>query len=467
MTTLRTNGITIYEYDSLVSSGLPIEAEGLHAVPARVFNWLEELCLRNSENGDAAWIRLVQRRGRRALQLTNYVGVIRCPDNFQLEVLPKVGKAIGGGAKDAQQLLMEMLRCLRGFRHIQTESARLKSVRMPLLEVFIAEFLAAVDRVVKRGLRSDYAIRQGSLFALRGKLMMATHLRENLHRADRFYTEHDEYSIDRPENRLIHAALRRALEYSVSRENQQLALELCFTFAEVPISTQVRVDFQRVRVDRGMTHYGDSLAWARLLLDEDSPLTGSGRNRAPSLLFPMEAVFEAYVAKHLPAQLMPNLQLSTQARSHHLVRHIDQDWFLLKPDLVIRNKEQNICVLDTKWKLLDRNKGTGADKYELSQADFYQLQAYGQSYLDGVGDVVLIYPKTDNFSEPLPVFAFPKTEGLRLWVVPFCLKTRQLLLPPDAPFSTAFQAASPTTGIFSSVAFAAHVIPAETAQTAS
>lgn len=105
--------------------------------------------------------------------------------------------------------------------------------------------------------------------------------------------------------------------------------------------------------------------------------------------------------------------------------------------------------------------------YYRSQADFYQLQAYGQSYLDGVGDVVLIYPKTDNFSDPLPVFAFPKTEGLRLWVVPFCLKTRQLLLPPDAPFAMAFQPRNPATGFSSSVGFAVQAIPAETVQAAS
>jgi 5-methylcytosine-specific restriction enzyme subunit McrC len=216
-----------------------------------------------------------------------------------------------------------------------------------------------------------------------------------------------------------------------------------------------------------MTHYGDSLAWARLLLDEDSPLTGSGRNRAPSLLFPMEAVFEAYVAKHLPAQLTPHLYLSTQARSHHLVRHLDQDWFLLKPDLVIRSKDKNLCVLDTKWKLLDQRLGSGAEKYGLSQADFYQLQAYGQNYLDGVGDVVLIYPKTDNFSDPLPVFAFPKSVGLRLWVLPFCLMSRKLILPPEAPFATAFQTVSSAAASASVVGFADQTIPEETAPAAS
>ncbi|MFY9812115.1 5-methylcytosine restriction system specificity protein McrC [Aquabacterium sp.] len=74
-------------------------------------------------------------------------------------------------------------------------------------------------------------------------------------------------------------------------------------------------------------------------------------------------------------------------------------------------------------------EGERNGKYGLSQSDFYQLQAYGLSYLEGVGDVVLIYPRTDAFADPLHVFDFPKTSGMRLWVLPFCLKERCLRLP--------------------------------------
>lgn len=95
-------------------------------------------------------------------------------------------------------------------------------------------------------------------------------------------------------------------------------------------------------------------------------------------------------------------------------------------------------MLDTKWKLLDGSKANGKDKYGLSQSDFYQLQAYGQSYLDGEGDVVLIYPKTATFSQPLPMFEFPKTVGLRLWVLPFCLKSCLLVMPERASIQSVF-----------------------------
>jgi 5-methylcytosine-specific restriction enzyme subunit McrC len=433
------NGVTIYEFDALTSARLDASgAEGLHRIPDKVYGWLEGQSLRSAEAGEAPWLRLTQRRGRRVVRVTSFVGVIRAPDGFQIEVLPKVGKAIGGGASEARQLLIEMLCCLQGFRHIQTDSAKISAARMPLLEVFIAEFLRAVENIVKRGLRSDYSSRQDNLFALRGKLLMAPHLRQNLYRADRFFTDHDEFSTDRPENRLLRAALQRVLTLASSQGNQQLARELQFVFADVPESAQPRIDFQRVRRDRGMGYYADALAWARLILDDESPLTGTGAHRAPSLLFPMEAVFEAFVAKHLATQLRHPLVLRTQARSHHLVRHRGQPWFQLKPDLIIHRESLDLVVLDTKWKLIDESGKNASEKYGLAQGDFYQLHAYGQSYLSGNGDAVLIYPMTESFRSPLPVFEFSSADSFRLWVLPFCLKTRQLSVPLGDQFASMF-----------------------------
>lgn len=432
------NGITIYEFDALVSAASKApESEGLRCVPEKVFSWLTDQCLEASGARKTAWLRLTQRRRHLVVQVTSFVGVIRTPDGFQIEVLPKIGKVMNGGVAEARQLLIEMLCCLQIFRHIQTDKAKISAARMPLLEVFIAEFLRTVEHIVKRGLRSDYSSRQDNLFALRGKLLMAPHLRQNLYRADRFFTEHDEFSTDRPENRLLHSALRRVLILSASQANQQLARELQFVFAEVPVSTQPRIDFQQMRLDRGMGYYADALAWARIVLNEESPLTGSGGHQAPSLLFPMEAVFEAFVAKHLGRQLARPLVLKTQARTHHLVRHREQSWFQMKPDLLIHAADRDTLVLDTKWKLVDSKKANGTDKYGLSQSDFYQLQAYGQSYLDGHGDVVLIYPKTTSFDGPLRVFDFPKSQGLRLWVIPFCLTSKRALLPAEDAFPRA------------------------------
>lgn len=399
------------------------------AVPAKTYQWLEEQCLKDSAASRPRWARLARAgAGRRAVQVTNYVGVIRTPDGHQIEVLPKIGRDALGSEQGSRKLLIDMLRCLREFRHMRTESAHLKATRMPLLEVFISEFLAAVTHVVKRGLRGDYSLRQDNLFALRGKLNIATHLRKNLTRADRFFTEHDEFTPDRPENRLIRAALDQVLNTTITPENQRLGRELQFAFAEIPASSQPALDFQRSRADRGMAHYEDALSWTRLILSGFSPLTGSGDEKALSLLFPMESVFEAFVAKHLTKQIQDGFGLKQQANNRYLVRHREQGWFQLRPDLLILERSSNSAkiALDTKWKILDETLGNRKDKYCLSQSDFYQLHAYGTHYLHENGTLILVYPRTDRFQQPLGEFRFEGSDR-KLWVLPFCLSKRRLV----------------------------------------
>lgn len=432
-------GIQIYEFGYIGSDGdnSPKE-DAVSKVPENVFNWLREKCFLTAIDGEKAWLRWTQRGGNSVIQVTSFVGVICTPDGYQIEVLPKVGKAIADGVIQTRKLLINMLSCMHDFRHIQINYTNLSAAKMPLLEVFISEFLRSVECVVKRGLRSNYREQQDNLFAMRGKLLVSAHLRQNLARADRFFTQHDEFTTNRPENRLIRAALKRVLLLTGTQVNHKFARDLDLIFSEVPTSTQVLIDFQQVRLDRGMNYYSDALAWARLILNDQSPLSSSGNHNSPSLLFPMEAVFEAYVAKHLPNQLTSPHSLKTQARSHHLVTHCEQDWFQLKPDLLIKELGRDRLVLDTKWKLIDAKKSNAKDKYGLSQGDFYQLLAYGSNYLDSTGELILIYPRTDDFCEPLPEFIFSKNNELRLWVLPFCLKEKRLKLPTSNQLSKYF-----------------------------
>ena len=426
--------LTIFEHDKVIVE--PSEATEIPSVPTRVFAWLMSQALISKE-GEPTWIKLSQLKGQHAIQVSNYVGVLRSPCGFQIEVLPKTGK--NSSKEAARSILIEMLKCLGSFRHIQTSNADLDVQRMPLLEVFIKLFLTTVGTLVKRGLRSDYQTRQENLYALRGRLLIRPHISQNLFRRDRFFTEHDEFSQDRAENRLIHTALRYVLSMCRSPENQRISRELEFVFSDVPVSADINLDIQRIRLDRGMGYYEPSLAWAKLILQGLSPVSGLGQHRAPSLLFPMEALFEAYVEKHIKRQLRDDFVLKAQASSHHFVTHDQQKWFRLKPDLLIKDKLSNRMVLDTKWKLLDASKKNGREKYQLSQADFYQLYAYGHHYLDGSGDIFLIFPKTDLFSEPLPVFEFPKSNGMKLWAIPFCLDKAKLLLPKSSSIFQVFR----------------------------
>ena len=138
----------------------------------------------------------------------------------------------------------------------------------------------------------------------------------------------------------------------------------------------------------------------------------------------MEKIFERYVEACLRKTLPRDATIKTQASSQYLCGHDSQEWFQLKPDFLIKRGEQT-WVLDAKWKLLDQALGGTKDKYGLSQSDFYQLFAYGHRYLPAKGQMLLIYPMTQRFQHPLPVFTY--SQQLHLRVVPFDLQNDRLV----------------------------------------
>jgi 5-methylcytosine-specific restriction enzyme subunit McrC len=414
--------LTVFEYDRLIPGDEPLDGYG--AIPLAAFDELRTRIVEELDE-ERRWLRPAKGpKGIPAIQVCGYVGVLRTRDGTQIEVLPKIGRHQNDQA-EARAILLRMLRTLRGFRWYETAPANLAQARLPLFEVFIQQFLLATREVVRRGLRSDYVSRQDNLFALRGRLLVGQNLAQNLVRPDRFFAQYDEFTPDRPENRLIHTALLRVIRQSRSPANQRLGRELGFVFAEIPESTDIAADLKNKRIDRGMHHYEPALAWAELILRGYSPLTGSGKTAAPSLMFPMAEVFEAYVAQQLTRQLRPGLILTRQARKQYLVTHRQARWMQLKPDLLITDPAHGgsaKMLLDTKWKLLDQDDTDSQKKYGLSQGDFYQLYTYGHFYLPDGGDLVLIYPQTPRFQTPLEPFLFNVPEGrLRVWALPFRL----------------------------------------------
>jgi 5-methylcytosine-specific restriction enzyme subunit McrC len=157
------------------------------------------------------------------------------------------------------------------FRHIQTQQATLQAQRMPLLEIFISQFLHSVSQLLKQGLRSDYVSEQGNLPFMKGKLMLSAQLRHNAVSRHKFCVDYDDYMPDCAANRLLHSALDKLLSLKLSSENQRWLYELRFAFDGIPLSRDIESDINSLRIERGMAHYSEPMAWAQLILRGMSP----------------------------------------------------------------------------------------------------------------------------------------------------------------------------------------------------
>lgn len=417
--------------------GLSDSASGINyaQIDPITWDWLKALCL-SRVKGQKEFLRLISRHGQECLQVRNYVGVLESPAGTQIEILPKITETESQSISKTRSLLWKMLATVHDISWIESEEAHLQTTNRPIFEVLIQKFLQEVNALVKRGIRNDYVRIKETQQFLRGRLNVSKQLRQSPAQQHKFNIEYDKYISDRAENRLLRLALEKALRWSKSSQNQRLARELLFLFDAIPSSPNVRQDFSEWRDSREMIYYQPSKPWCQLILNEQSPFFSSGSWQGVSLLFPMEQLFEKYVGKKLSPQLARRYRLSKQARGQHLVTHSGQNWFALKPDFLIRENGNAKYVLDTKWKRIDSNLSNGKDKYNISQSDIYQLFAYGEKYLEGSGEVFLIYPSHSLFSEPLPPFDF--SNDLRLWVVPFDLDSDQLKLHEHCQIQDAF-----------------------------
>lgn len=378
------------------------------------------LC-RLSEDFSRTGARLAQLNGRRQLRLDNYVGVVRTPCGTTIEVLPKIH-----GASDSISASRELLRKLIGAALSlpvrEVGEASLQSFEAPLSEWVIRQFLGHLELLVKRGVRFDYLTVEEELPYLRGRLNLDAQLRQPPGRAHRFQVRHDDYLADCPENRLLRKALDRCRRSTSDPENWRLAQELTFRLAEVTASTDQAADFLSWRDGRLMGHYRAVKPWCKLVLTREQPLAVFGATEGLSLLFPMQRLFEGYVAAWFRRRVAAGTTVRTPAASESLCTHDGNPMFQLEPDIYV-TRESERWILDTKWKALESTDR--ANKYHLSQTDLYQMFAYGHCYLGGAGAMALIFPRHEGFREPLAPFDFGG--GLVLHVLPFDLERDELI----------------------------------------
>lgn len=255
-------------------------------------------------------------------------------------------------------------------------------------------FLDEVFSIVKHGLKCNYECIQDNLNVFKGKMLFSKQLKYNVVHKEKFFVEYDEFNTNRAENRLLKSTLLYLYKKTTSNKNKNDIRTLLNSFVDVNESINYDDDFSKCTADRNMKGYATALLWSKVFLQGKSFTSFSGSNVAFALLFPMETLFENYVASLMRKQLQgTDYSFSAQDKGYHLFDNPKK--FMLRPDIVIKNKIiKTVFVMDTKWKLLSLSKANAG----ISQADMYQMYAYQKKY--NAKNITLLYPKTaENIDE--------------------------------------------------------------------
>ncbi len=325
--------------------------------------------------------------GEIALVPKNYVGVVAFGDGEYLEILPKITDLDDPASiARVKEVFLKMLLTVLELDPEETGMTELDNWRNSPYEFFIRMFLSEVGSIVRKGIRSGYSDTEGNEPFVKGRILFAEDIRYNCSHRERTYQSFQVFDTDRAENRLIRATLRYLRTVSSEYGNRREIRRLLPYFDGCSEIEGVDMELRRCVSDRNMKHYGKAIKWCDIFLHNQTFSTFSGSDVAYTFLFPMEKVFESYVAKTLEANLV-DFDVSVQNREKTLfdtglVRQV-------RPDIVLKHNSKTI-VLDTKWKTIGSNENITDD-------DLRQMKEYSKDF---GGPAVLLYPKV-TFDEEI------------------------------------------------------------------
>ena len=180
------------------------------ALPIKQFEEIKSFVLNNGDEQENSVVQFLvpeYKKGKgEILKAKNYVGVLQTKSGTTIEILPKI-HGLDSNVKETKKIFFKMLRTLKDSPFKVSSFAHLGLSKMPLLDLFINMFLTELDSLVKQGLRKAYIPVSENVFTLKGKINFNQNISQNLVHKERFFVEHDEYSANRPENKLIKATL--------------------------------------------------------------------------------------------------------------------------------------------------------------------------------------------------------------------------------------------------------------------
>lgn len=349
------------------------------------------------------------------------VGVIAGP-GCSLEILPKVDPAgTDETAATVRGRLVHMLDVALGLGLSVGEATTMAHRAASLLDLFIALFADRLLAEVRRGLPRQYLEHEDDLRALRGRLDVVRQFTVHAVRPDRLACRFDALDADTLLMRVIKACVLLLARHGRVMETQRKLAELRFLLAKVADVPPASLPWSAVRIDRTSRRWQSLLQLARMLLGARWQQTHADARQPEgiTLLFPMNDLFERYIAIQLRRGLAPlGLEVISQGGFEYCLG----DWrpdvpcqgsvFRTKPDLIVRDRGRVLAVIDTKWKRLSADPLDS--KHGISQADVYQLMAYARLYR--CERLMLLYPAEDR-KEGQVVRSFGLAHGSEgLWI---------------------------------------------------
>ena len=343
----------------------------------------------------------VLEHGRHALRAKQVVGVVAA-EGCSLEILPKIDGPGDPGGGRVRERLVHMLAVAFDLDVAAGRVAAAGWQGEDLLERLIRLFAGKLHDAVRLGLAHRYVGHADDLAALRGRLDATRQFTALAASPQRLACRYDELSPDIALNQLMKAAVTRLRGLARGPDTRRRLADLALAYAGVAEVPRGASPWDGLVLDRTDARWRELVDLARLLLGDRFQTTSAGGGRGFSLLFDMNRLFEAYVAKMLTRALAGgDLRVVVRGERLFCLTRVGEDGaagggcFQARPDILVKRGADTLLVIDAKWKRLAPR--TDAARLGVAQADIYQMMAYGRLY--ACPRLMLLYPHPAGLGE--------------------------------------------------------------------
>ena len=163
----------------------------------------------------------------------NFIGSINI-DDVSIEIFPKI-PLVKDDENEEKKRFLEILEYVETLKENIFENLEIGNQDMPILEIFISNFIKEVEKNVKKGLVYSYINKSENILYFKGKLDLPNHIKYNIIE-NRFFMNFDEFSINSMENCLLKLALEKIKNISSNIENTDKIHQLLIQFEDIETS---------------------------------------------------------------------------------------------------------------------------------------------------------------------------------------------------------------------------------------
>lgn len=382
--------LTVHEWGS-VSVGTQNTPNGSHAFTRSQANALLAAARKHPLANQHGTNILIDRHSK--IIAGQMVGVI-ATSGCSLEILPKIDEETIESDATIRHRLIRMLDVSLELKLGSGQAATMARQAESLLDIFIRLFAERLLAEVQRGLPRAYLAQEDDLTALRGRLNIKRQFTTLAVRPDSLACRYDVLSADTALIRIMKACVVLLRHYTRAADTLRRLNELRSLLVDVSDIPLNHLPWTQVRIDRTNHRLEMLYNLARLLLKRDWQAThyDSQAQHGMTLLFPMNDLFEAYIAA-LAKRAVRGTEWTVRAQAGRLYCLIEDGKegkrrFQTRPDLLIEQNHQTVMIIDTKWKRIGRHPEDA--RRGVSQVDVYQMMAYARLYHSP--QVMLLYP---------------------------------------------------------------------------